>query len=56
MEGQDVIRGSTIHVLGWMQSKSDICHKVIGLREGENGVNKGGSRLINAYECFVRDI
>ena len=39
-----MLTGSTIHVLGWMQSRSDKCLKVIGLREGQNGVKKGGSR------------
>ena len=44
-----MLKGSTIHVLAWRQYGGDICHKVIGLREGQNGVNKGGSRLINAH-------
>ena len=30
--------------------------RMIGLREGQDGVNKGGSRLINAYKFFVRVI
>ena len=47
-----MLRGSTIHVLSWMQLVGGIYHKVIGLREGKNGVNKGGSRLINAHECL----
>ena len=50
MEGQDVLQGSTIHVQGGMQYWSDKWPKVIGLREAQNGVNKGGSRLMNAHE------
>ena len=37
------------------QLESDTCHKMIGLREGQDGVNKGGSTLINDHECFVRE-
>ena len=47
-----MLRGSTIQVLAEGQSGGDICHKVIGLREGQNRVNKGGSRLINAHESL----
>ena len=47
-----MLRGSTIHVQVWMQYGDDKCLKVIGLREGQDGVNKGGSRLINAHECL----
>ena len=47
-------KGSTIHVQVWMQYGDDKCLKVIGLREGQNGVNKGGSRLINAQECLCK--
>ena len=47
-----MLKGSTIHVLVWGQSGNDICHKMIGLREGQDGVNKGGSKLINAQECL----
>ena len=47
-----MLRGSTIHVLVGRQYGSDICLKVIGLREGQNGVKKGGSKLINSHECF----
>ena len=50
-----MLKGSTIHVLVWKQYGGDICHKVIGLREGKNGVNKGGSKLINVQLMFVRD-
>ena len=49
-------KGSTIHVQVSMQYGGDKCHKVIGLREGQDGVNKGGSRIINAHEFFVRDL
>ena len=34
--------------------RGDTCHKMIGLGQGQDGVNKGGSRLINAHECFIR--
>ena len=51
-----MLKGSTIHVLVWRQFGGDICHKMIEFREGKDGVNKGGSRLINAHECFVRAI
>ena len=47
-----MLRGSTIHVQVWMQYGDEKCHKVIGLREGQDGVKKGGSRLINAHECL----
>ena len=42
-------------MLVWSQLGGDICHRMIGLREGQDGVNKGGSKLINAHECFVRE-
>ena len=45
-----MLRGSTIHVQVWMQYGDDKCLKVIGLREGQNGVKKEGLRLINAHE------
>ena len=38
----------------WSQLGGDTCHKMIGLREGKDGVNKGGSRLINVHKCFIR--
>ena len=47
-----MLKGSTIHVQGWVQYGGDKWPKVIGLREGKNGVNKGGSRLINDHECL----
>ena len=47
-----MLNGSIIHVLGWMQYGDDKCLKVIGLKEGQDGVNKGGSSLINAHECL----
>ena len=50
MDGQDVLQRSTIHVLAEGQPGSDICHRRIGLREAQNGVNNGGSRLMNAHE------
>ena len=49
-----MLKESTLIVLVWSQLGSEICHKIIELREGKDGVNKGGSRLINAHECFVR--
>ena len=36
------------------QLRGDTCHRMIGLRDGKDGVNKRGSRLINAHKCFVR--
>ena len=59
MEGQDVLQRSTIHVLTWKQSGGDICHKRIGLREAQNGVNNGGSRdkvLIKSLQFCVRGL
>ena len=47
-----MLKGSTIHVQVWMKYGGDKCLKVIGLREGQDGVNKGGSKLINAHECL----
>ena len=51
-----MLRGSIIHVLGWMQYGGDKCLKVIGLRDGQDGVNKGGSRPINSQLMLVRAI
>ena len=45
-----MLRGSTIHVQAKGQLEGDTCHKRIGLREAQNGVNNGGSRLMNAHE------
>ena len=39
-------KGSTWIVLVLSQSGGDTCHKVSGWREGQRGVNKGGSKLI----------
>ena len=50
-----MLKGSTIHVLAWRQYGSDKCLKVIGLREGQDGVNKGGSKLINVQLMLVRN-
>ena len=42
-------KGSTWIVLVWRQFGGDICLKIIDLREGQGGVNKGGSKLINSH-------
>ena len=41
-------------MLVWSQLGGDTCYKMIGLREGQDGVNKGGLRLINSHKCFIR--
>ena len=43
-------------MLIWSQLGGDTCHRMIGLREGQDGVNKGGLRLINAHEFFGLEI
>ena len=52
-----MLKGSTWIVLVWSQLEGDTYHKMIGLREGQERDNEGGSRdkgFINAHKCFVR--
>ena len=56
MEGYDELKGSTWIVLVWRQYGGDICLKIIKLREGKGGVNKGGSKLINTHLMLCKSL